>query len=166
MTRMTARAGVNALVEEVLPQGGWRDGDCLRLIDHARRLVEFTDGFLEVLPMPSREHQRIVAFLSTMLRAHLRGTGGEVLFVPLRLRIRHGKFREPDLVVLRDSEDVRGGSLRGGSAHAAAACLRDAPLILPSTVLLVVAHGPRSAWKVTVSPADRYRVGVQRAGSG
>ena len=109
MSRMTAQAGVNALVEEVLPQGGWRDGDYLWLTDHARRLVEFTDGFLEVLPMPSREHQRIVAFLSTMLRAHIRGTGGEVLFAPLRLRIRHGKFREPDLVLLCDSEDVRGG---------------------------------------------------------
>ena len=59
--------------------------------------------------MPSREHQRIVAFLYTMLRAHLKGTGGEALFAPLRLRIRPGKFREPDLVLLRDSEDVRGG---------------------------------------------------------
>ena len=58
---MTAQTGVNALVEEVLPQGGWGDGDHLWLTDHARRLVEFTDGYLEVLPMPSREHQRIVA---------------------------------------------------------------------------------------------------------
>ena len=104
---MTAQTGVNALVEEVLPQGGWDDGDYLWLTDHARRLVEFTDGYLEVLPMPSREHQRIVAFLYTMLHAYIRHTGGEVLFAPLRLRIREGKFREPDLVLLRDSEDVR-----------------------------------------------------------
>ena len=105
---MTAQAGVNALVEEVLAQGGWGDGDYLWLTDHARRLVEFTDGYLEVLPMPSREHQRIVAFLYTVLRAYLRRTGGEVLFAPLRLRLRAGKFREPDLVLL-DSEDVRSG---------------------------------------------------------
>ena len=106
---MTAQAGVNALVEEVLPQGGWGDDDYLWLTDHGRRLVEFTDGYLEVLPMPSREHQRIVAFLYTMLHGYLRQTGGEVLFAPLRLRIRAGKFREPDLVLLRDSEDARSG---------------------------------------------------------
>ena len=106
---MTAQAGVNALVEEVLPQGGWGDGDYLWLTDHARRLVEITDGYLEVLPMPAREHQRIVAFLYSVLHAYLRWTGGEVLFAPLRLRIRAGKFREPDLVLLRDAEDVRSG---------------------------------------------------------
>ena len=38
--------------------------------------------------MPSREHQRIVVFLYTVLHAYLRPTGGEVLFAPLRLRIR------------------------------------------------------------------------------
>ena len=109
MRLMTAQAEVNALVEEALPQGGWGDDDYLWLTDHGRRLVEFTDGYLEVLPMPSREHQRIVAFLYTMLHGYLRRTGGEVLFAPLRLRIRAGKFREPDLVLLRDSEDVRSG---------------------------------------------------------
>ena len=106
---MTAQTGVNALVEEVLPQGGWGDDDYLWLTDHGRRLVEFTDGCLQVLPMPSREHQRIVAFLYTTLHGYLRRTGGEVLFAPLRLRVREGKFREPDLVLLRDSEDVRSG---------------------------------------------------------
>ena len=40
---MTAQTGVNALVEEVLPQGGWGDGDYLWVTDHARQLVEFTD---------------------------------------------------------------------------------------------------------------------------
>ena len=106
---MTAQTGVNALVEEVLPQGGWGDGDYLWVTDHARQLVEFTDGYLEVLPMPTREHQRIVAYLYSALHAYLRRTGGEVLFAPLRLRIREGKFREPDLILLRDSQDVRSG---------------------------------------------------------
>ena len=106
---MTAQAEVNALVAEALPQGGWGDDDYLWLTDHGRRLVEFTDGYLEVLPMPSREHQRIVAFLYTTLHGYLRRTGGEVLFAPLRLRIREGKFRGPDLVLLRDSEDARSG---------------------------------------------------------
>ena len=62
------------------PVVSWGDGDYLWLTDHARRLVEITDGYLEVLPVPSREHQRIVAFLYSVLHAYLRWTGGEVLF--------------------------------------------------------------------------------------
>ena len=33
--------------------------------------------------------------------------GGTVLFAPLRVRVRAGKLREPDLVVLRDAGDPR-----------------------------------------------------------
>lgn len=41
-----SQAQVNDLVEEVLPQGCWGDDDYLRLTDHTRRLVEFTDGYV------------------------------------------------------------------------------------------------------------------------
>ena len=34
---------------------------------------------------------------------------GEALFSPLRLRIRHGKFREPELLLVRDARDARSG---------------------------------------------------------
>ncbi|NCC35751.1 MAG: Uma2 family endonuclease, partial [Chloroflexia bacterium] len=33
--------------------------------------------------------------------------GGKVLFAPLRVQVRPGKFREPDLVVLLDAHDPR-----------------------------------------------------------
>ena len=82
---------VNDLVEEVLPQGCWGDDDYLWLTDHTRRLVEFTDGYLEILPMPSRGHQRILAFLYSAFHAFVAPSGGEVLFAPLRLRIRQGQ---------------------------------------------------------------------------
>ena len=98
---------VNSLVEQVLPQGSWLDGDYLWLTDRSRYLVELTDGYLEVLPSPTRSHQRILAFLYSAFRAFLRPRGGEALFAPLRLRIRPGKFREPDLLVVRDSKDAR-----------------------------------------------------------
>ena len=104
-----SQAQVNGLVEEVLPQGCWSDDDYLWLTDHTRRLVEFTDGYLEILPMPSRGHQRILAFLYSAFHAFLAPAGGEVLFAPLRLRIRQGKFREPDLLVVRDARDTRSG---------------------------------------------------------
>ena len=32
-----------------------------------------------------------------------------MLFAPLRLRIRQGKFREPDLLLVRDARDARSG---------------------------------------------------------
>ena len=104
-----SQAQVNGLVEEVLPQGCWSDDDYLWLTDHTRRLVEFTDGYLEILPMPSRGHQRILAFLYSTFHAFLVPVGGEVLFAPLRLRIREGKFREPDLLLVRDARDARSG---------------------------------------------------------
>ena len=104
-----SQAQVNDLVEEVLPQGCWGDDDYLWLTDHTRRLVEFTDGYLEILPMPSRGHQRILAFLYSAFHAFVAPSGGEVLFAPLRMRIRPGKFREPDLLLVRDARDARSG---------------------------------------------------------
>ncbi len=39
------------LLEQILPpQGEWSEEEYLILTDHRNRLVEFTDGFLEVLP--------------------------------------------------------------------------------------------------------------------
>ena len=109
-TRAVSQAQVNGLVSEVLPQGCWRDDDYLWLTDRSPRLVEFTDGYLELLPMPSRGHQRVLAFLFMAFRQFLAPAGGEALFAPLRLRIREGKFREPDLLAVRDAQDLRSGN--------------------------------------------------------
>ena len=49
------------------------------------------------------------AFLYSAFHAFLAPRGGEVLFAPLRLRIRPGKFREPDLLLVRDARDARSG---------------------------------------------------------
>ena len=40
-------------------QGLWTQAQYLRLTDHSRQLLEFTDGRLETLPMPTRRHQAI-----------------------------------------------------------------------------------------------------------
>ncbi len=109
MGESVPQAQVSGLVEAVLPQGCWSDEDYLWLTDRTRRLVELTDGYLEILPMPSRGHQRILAFLYSAFDAFLQPAGGEVLFAPLRLRIRQGKFREPDLLLVRNAEDARSG---------------------------------------------------------
>lgn len=109
MRASASQAQVNGLLEDALPQGCWRDDDYLWLTDRCRRLVEFTDGYLEMLPMPTRGHQRILAFLYSAFQAFLNTAGGEVLFAPLRLRVRAGKYREPDLLAMRDARDARSG---------------------------------------------------------
>lgn len=86
-------------------QGAWSEHEYLAL--DSNRLVEFSHGRLEVLPMPSDTHQSIVGFLYTVLLAFVQQTGGVVRFAPLRLRLWPGKIREPDLMMLRKSDDVR-----------------------------------------------------------
>ena len=88
-------------------QGTWTPAQYLRLTANGTRLMEFTDGQLEVLPMPTDLHQAISLSLAFALHPLLRERGGIVLCAPLRLRIREGKFREPDLLALFDAKDPR-----------------------------------------------------------
>jgi Uma2 family endonuclease len=88
-------------------QGTWTVEQYVRLTDHAGRLIEFTDGELELLPMPTDKHQVIIAFLYRLLFPYMDRAGGVILFAALRLQIREGKFREPDLMLLLDANDPR-----------------------------------------------------------
>ena len=89
------------------PQGAWRDGEYLWLTDRTPRLVEFTDGWLEELPMPTYTHQAVLLFLYDLFRAYLESRGGVAMVAPLRMRVREGKYREPDVLLLRDRNDPR-----------------------------------------------------------
>ena len=109
-TRASAmpQAAFAALLCDVLPsQGCWSDEGYLWLTDHGRRRIEFTDGFIEELPLPTDTHQSVLAFLHSLLRAWIRPRGGIVLESGLRVRMREGKYREPDLVLLLDRSDHR-----------------------------------------------------------
>lgn len=88
-------------------QGLWTEDQYLAMTDHSSRLLEFDDGYIEVLPMPIPEHQKILALLYELFVAFVRPRGGITLFAPLRVQIRPRKYREPDLVVLRDANDPR-----------------------------------------------------------
>lgn len=88
-------------------QGQWSEEDYLWLSDHASALLEFTDGYIEVLPMPTDRHQSVLLFLYRLFFAAVELSGGKVLLTPLRLRIRSGKYREPDLLLVRSAHDVR-----------------------------------------------------------
>jgi Uma2 family endonuclease len=96
------------LVLDLLPQQGqWSEDEYLWPTDHTNRFVEFTDGYIEVLPMPTDEHQTILASLYQVFFAFIQVIGGKVLFAPLRIRIRERKFREPDILLVRDASDPR-----------------------------------------------------------
>jgi Uma2 family endonuclease len=88
-------------------QGTWTVEQYLKLTNATNNLIEFTDGTIEVLPMPTRRHQMILALLYELLAAVVRPGGGIVLFAALRVRVAQDRFREPDLVVLLDARDPR-----------------------------------------------------------
>jgi Uma2 family endonuclease len=106
---MQERPDVAWEVAPLLPERGeWREEDYIWLTNHTNRLVEFSNGAIEVLPMPTDEHQRIMLYLYRMLYSFITTyTAGIVLVAPLRLRLQSGKYREPDLMVLLSQNDHR-----------------------------------------------------------
>ena len=88
-------------------QGMWSVEQYLALTAQTNRLLEYTDGVIEVLPMPTDKHQSISLFLLLCFLAFVRPRGGVAFYAPLRLEIRPGKFREPDLLILMRSDDPR-----------------------------------------------------------
>ncbi len=88
-------------------QGLWSVAQYLRLTDQTNRLLEYTDGVIEVLPMPTRRHQAISRLLFLAFFAVMERIGGDIFYAPLRLQVRPGAFREPDLLLVRDRNDPR-----------------------------------------------------------
>ena len=88
-------------------QGLWTEELYLQLARSSRRLIEFTAGTIEVLPMVTEHHQAIVGFLYVMLRALMQRIGGKVFFSGLALRIPPDRYREPDILLLLDANDPR-----------------------------------------------------------
>lgn len=85
------------------------EAEYLRLTDSTNWLVELVDNCIEVLPMPTKRHQAISKYLLLAFLALTQRINGDVLYAPLRLRIRPGNFREPDLLLVRSADDPRWG---------------------------------------------------------
>src|SRR5437588_399306 len=101
-------AQADTLELDLLPlQGSWTVQQYLKLTDQTNHLIEFTDGVMEILPMPTDKHQTLLEFLYRALYAWVERSGGKVHVAALRLRIRKGKFREPDVLLVRDAHDPR-----------------------------------------------------------
>lgn len=90
------------------PQGAWSVEEYLNLTDSTNRLIEYTDGRVEFLAMPTTSHQLILAYLHDQLRKFVTdGALGLVVFAALRVQVARTKFREPDIVFAhKDRRDL------------------------------------------------------------
>ena len=94
-------------------QGEWSEADYFPFSD-CGRLVELSDGNVEILPVPTYFHQLILLRLSTALHIFvLARQMGYVCFAPLPIRLWPGKIREPDLMFMAAGHEDRIGKYWG-----------------------------------------------------
>lgn len=85
-------------------QGSWTEEEYLALDTNI--LVEFADGCLEFPPIPTDSHQALVDHLLDILKSYVRPRQlGTLRFAPLRLLTGPKKYREPDILFLRQERD-------------------------------------------------------------
>lgn len=88
------------------PQGEWSEEEYLAL--ETNRPVEFCDGRIEVLEMPTALHQLITAFLYRALFNFADSRSlGVVLPAAYPVRLRAGKYREPDVLFISSANAAR-----------------------------------------------------------
>lgn len=87
-------------IAELYPlQGHWEEGEYLDL--RTNRLVEFDNGVIEVLPMPTTSHQLILLYLFEAMKAYvIERDLGLLLFAPIKVRLWPGRYREPDILFM------------------------------------------------------------------
>ena len=89
-------------------QGTWTEDEYLAFDENV--LVEFSDGLVEFLPVPTTSHQIIMRRLTHQLDAFVDPRQlGLLLPHALRVRIAPRKFREPDLVFMLQQNLHRAG---------------------------------------------------------
>jgi Uma2 family endonuclease len=89
-------------------QGYWSEEEYLSL--ESNHLIEFSQGHLEFLSMPTQSHQIIVLHLYRLLLAYVEKHNlGMVLIAPLRIKLWDGKFREPNIVFMKQENADRRG---------------------------------------------------------
>jgi Uma2 family endonuclease len=90
-------------------QGEWSEAEYLDLTDETNGRVEFTDGRLEFLPMPTWIHEKLVQYLFLALYQFVDTRKlGDVYSNGIRVRIRPRKLRLPDILFLhKDHYAVR-----------------------------------------------------------
>lgn len=99
------------------PQGHWTEETYLSFTESLNQLVELVDGYVEVLEMPSKSHQKAVQYLLTRLLTFLTDRSlGEAIAAPYRVHLRDQTFREPDIVAYLAEHLTRFGERYGEGA--------------------------------------------------
>jgi Uma2 family endonuclease len=87
-------------------QGCWSEDDYLAL--DTNQLVEFSDGCVEFLPMPTLSHQLMTLFLYQALQSFVSARHlGTVLVAAYKVKLWEGKYREPDLIFVATEHEAR-----------------------------------------------------------
>jgi Uma2 family endonuclease len=89
-------------------EGIWSEAEYLSL--NGNRLIELSNGCVEVLPMPTMSHQTFVLYLYEVLLDFARGRRlGKVLVAPMRVLLWPGKIRAPDVLFMLTEHAARMG---------------------------------------------------------
>ncbi len=87
-------------------QGDWSEEEYFAL--ETKRLVEYSDGFLDILPTPTIFHQLILQFLYSQLDAFVAANDlGTVVLAGYKVRLRARKYREPDILFIKAAKRDR-----------------------------------------------------------
>jgi Uma2 family endonuclease len=106
---MTSPAHSPELMDLLPSSGEWTEADYYPFSERGR-LVELSDGNLEIIDLPTYAHQRILLRLSFALHAFVSARKlGRVCFAPLPVRLWSGKIREPDLMFMSAAHASRIG---------------------------------------------------------
>lgn len=82
-------------------QGSWSLEAYFEATDGSNRRIEYIEGRLEFLPMPTGIHQALAGFLYHALLAFNQSAKvGIVPFPPIRVRVAADRVREPDVLML------------------------------------------------------------------
>ncbi|HEY2760612.1 MAG TPA: Uma2 family endonuclease, partial [Pirellulales bacterium] len=82
-------------------QGQWSEAEYLDLTDESKRRIELAQGRLEFLPMPTEIHEALLQFLFFTVHSYVNSRNlGKVYWNGIRLRIRPGQIRLPDVIFL------------------------------------------------------------------
>ena len=106
-------ASLAALAELLPGPGEWNEAS-YHFISERGRLVELSDGNIEVLPVPAEYHQLLAMRLAFALHAYAETHQlGQVRFAPLPVRLWAGKIREPDIMYMSNAHLDRIGEYWG-----------------------------------------------------
>lgn len=99
---------------DVLPAAGeWTEADYYPLSERGR-LVELSDGNIEVIELPTWFHQIILLRLAMAIKPFVsQHSLGWICFAPVPVQLWPGKIREPDLVFISSAHADRIGQYLG-----------------------------------------------------